>query len=141
MKILLMIKKILYSSTFAFTVTMFAFMGMLSIANDDPAKAQTLMIPLSRYPWILLFSVIVGALNNMLTANSLPLGLRLPLHGAGVLGAFYVIIIRVFGLGQNGNGRLSVMLVAAVIYAFSLTLAYFIRRAFIKIFRNQENRS
>ena len=132
MKILSLIKKILYSSTFAFTLTMFAFMGMFAIANDDPVKAETLIIPTSRYPWILLFSVIVGGLNNLLTAKSVPLGARLPIHIVGVLGAFYVIIVRVFGLGQNGSGRFAVMFVAGVIYALTLTAAYFIRGAFIK---------
>ena len=132
MKILSMIKKIIYSSTFTFTVTIFAFMAMLAVANDDPDKAQTLMIPMSRYPWILLFSLVVGALNNLLTSNVLPLGARLPIHAVGVLGAFYVIILRVFGLGQNGSGRFSVMLVAGIVYGIVLTAAYFIRRAFIK---------
>lgn len=132
MKILAVIKKILYSGAFAFTVTVFAFIGMLSVANDDPIKAETLMIPTERYPWILLFSLIVGALNNLLTSKALPLGARLSIHATGVLGSFYFIILRVFGLGQNGSGRLSVMLVAAIIYAVTLAISYFVRSAFIK---------
>ena len=134
MKTLYIIKRILYSTAFAFTVTVFAFLGMLAVANDDAATAQTMMIPLGRYPWILLFSAIIGSLNNLLTAKgALPLGARLSIHIVGVLGAFYFIIVRQFGLGQNGSGRLAVMLVATIIYAITLTCAYFIRRAFIKM--------
>jgi hypothetical protein len=118
---------------------MFVFLGMFAIIEDNSQITQTRAIPLSNYPWILLFSVIVGALNNLLTAKALPLALRLPVHLFGVLGAFYVIILRVFGLGQNGRGRFSVMAVAFIIYAITLTSAYFIRRAFINIYKRSEN--
>ena len=133
MKILNALKKIAYSSTFVFTVTIFVFLGMFSIIEDNSQITQTRAIPLSNYPWILLFSVIVGALDNLLTAKRLPLAIRLPIHLCGVLGAFYVIILRVFGLGQNGRGRFSVMAVAVIVYAIILISAYFLRRAFSKL--------
>ena len=133
MKILNALKRIAYSSTFVFTVTVFVFLGMFSIIEDNSQITQTRAIPLSNYPWILLFSVIVGALDNLLTAKSLHIGIKLPVHLFGVLGAFYVIILRVFGLGQNGRGRFSVMIVALIVYAIVLTAVYFVRLAFIKI--------
>lgn len=128
MKILTEIKKILYSTTFAFTVTTFIFMAMFALIEDDTAITQTRAIPLSNYPWILLFSFIVGTLDHFLTAPRVPLGLRLPVHAIGVLGAFYVIILRVFGLGQHGRGRFSVMITVAIVYSLTLTASYFIRR-------------
>ena len=128
MKALNTLKKIIYSTTFVFTVTVFVFMAMFTIIENDTTITQTRAIPLSSYPWILLFSFIVGALDNMLTAKKIPLGLRLPVHFVGVLGAFYVIMLRVFGLGQNGRGRFSVMITVAIIYAVVLGAAYIIRR-------------
>lgn len=128
MKALNVVKKIIYSTTFVFTVTVFVFMAMFAFIENDTTVTQTRAIPLSNYPWILLFSFIVGALDNMLTAKKIPLGLRLPVHFAGVLGAFYVIMLRVFGLGQSGRGRFSVMVIIAIIYAVLLGSAYIIRR-------------
>lgn len=139
MKILRQIKKILYSSTFAFTVTVFVFMAMFAIIEDDSTITQTRAIPLSNYPWILLFSVIIGSLNHLLTAKALPIALRLPVHTAGTLGAFYVIMLRVFGLGQHGRGRFSIMMIAAIVYALTLTAAYFIRRAMISLSHKTES--
>lgn len=122
-------KKIVYSTGLVFTITVFLFMAMFSVMEDNQAMTQTRAIPLSNYPWILLLSFIIGALNNFLTAKSISLAIRLPVHFVGVLAAFYAIILRVFGLGQNGRGRFSVMFVAAIIYAFVLLSAYIIRRA------------
>ena len=129
MKILSQIKKIIYSGTFAFTVTVFVFMAMFAIIENDASVTETRAIPLSNYPWILLFSFIVAALNHLLTARSVPLAIKLPVHAVGVLGAFYLIILRVFGLGQHGRGRFSVMIIAFIIYTAVLTASYFIRRA------------
>ena len=129
MKILSQIKKIIYSSTFAFTVTVFIFMAMFAIIENDSSVTETRAIPLSNYPWMLLFSFIVAALNHLLTARCVPLAIRLPVHAVGVLGAFYLIILRVFGLGQHGRGRFSVMIIAFIIYIAVLSASYFIRRA------------
>ena len=138
MKILCAIKKILYSTAFSFTVTMLVFVAMFAIIEDDTAITQTRAIPMSNYPWILLFSFIIALLNHLLTSKVMPLGLRVPIHAAGVLGAFYVIILRVFGLGQHGRGRFSVMLIAAIIYALTLTAAYFIRRGVSKLAKKSD---
>ena len=129
MKIFGIIKKIVYSTALVFTVTVFLFMAMFSVMEDNPAMTQTRAIPLSNYPWILLLSFIIGALNNLLTAKSISLAIRLPVHFVGVLAAFWAIILRVFGLGQNGQGRFSVMLVAAIVYALVVFSAYVLRRA------------
>ena len=107
---------------------LFSFMAMFSLIENDATITQTRAIPLSNYPWILLFSLIIGALNNLLTADKLPLTLRLPVHFVGTLGAFYVIILRVFGLGQHGRGRFSVMIIAAIVYAVVIGISYVIRR-------------
>ncbi len=134
MKLINTIKRIAYSSTFVFTVTIFIFMAMFAVIEEDASVTQTRAIPLSNYPWILLFSVIVGSLDNFLTAKSVPLALRLPVHFVGVMGAFYVIILRIFGLGQHGRGRFSVMLVAAIIYTVAVVIGYLHR----KLMRNLE---
>ncbi len=139
MKVLQLIKKIIYSSAFVFTVTVFMFMAMFSIVEDNAEMTQTRAIPLSNYPWILLFSFIVGALDNMLTAKRLPLALRLPVHFVGVLTASYVIILRVFGLGQNGSGRFSVMMVASLVYAVVLGAAFVIRRGIRALIKENGN--
>ena len=138
MKILCAIKKILYSTAFSFTVTMLVFVAMFAIIEDDTAITQTRAIPMSNYPWILLFSFIIALLNHLLTSKVMPLGLRVPIHASGVLGAFYIIILRVFGLGQHGRGRFSVMLIAAIIYALTLTAAYFIRRGVSKLAKKSD---
>ncbi|MBQ2863101.1 MAG: hypothetical protein IJE84_02905 [Clostridia bacterium] len=138
MKILNQIKKIIYSGTFAFTVTVFVFMAMFAIIENDSSVTETRAIPLSNYPWILLFSFITAAFNHLLTAKRIPLAIKLPLHAAGVLGAFYFIILRVFGLGQHGRGRFSVMIIAFIIYAVVLTASYFIRRAVFNLCRKTQ---
>lgn len=138
MKTLNIVKKIIYSTAFVFTVTVFVFMAMFAFIENDTTVTQTRAIPLSNYPWILLFSFIVGALDNLLTAKKLPLALRLPVHFAGVLGAFYVIILRVFGLGQSGRGRFSVMITMTIIYAVVLGAAYVIRRAMASLISRLE---
>ena len=128
MKIFGVIKRIVYSTALVFTVTVFLFMAMFSLMEDNQAMTQTRAIPLSNYPWILLLSFIIGALNNLLTAKSVSLLLRLPVHFIGVMFAFWAIVLKVFGLGQSGQGRFSVMIVAAIIYAVVVFFAYVIRR-------------
>ena len=78
MKALNVVKKIIYSTTFVFTVTVFVFMAMFAFIENDTTVTQTRAIPLSNYPWILLFSFIVGALDNMLTAKRSHSGLDFP---------------------------------------------------------------
>ena len=130
MKIFDITKKIVYSTALVFTLTVFVLMGALSVFVDGENLTQTKSIPLSNYPWILLFSFITGALNNLLTAKKIPLAARLPIHFIGVMAAFYIIFLRVFGLGQSGSGRFSGMVVFCLIYAVYVLLAYVLRRAF-----------
>lgn len=136
MKALNVIKRILYSSTFVFTVTVFMFIAIYSIAGpeskasptDLDAAIQVKSIPLARFPWIMLFSLVVGALDNLLTVDRVPLALRLTAHFIGVLAAFYLIFLLVFGLGQTGHGKFSVMVVAAIVYCIVMVIVYAVRR-------------
>ena len=133
MKILSVIKKILYSSTFTFTVTMFAFMGIFELFYNDLELTSTKAVPLSHYPWILLFSLVVGILNNLLTSKLFNIYLRVAIHFAGIMGAIYLIFMQVFGLGQNSSGKLAVMAVIAILYAIVMLVSFALRKGFFAL--------
>jgi len=133
MKILNTLKKIVYSSALVFTVTIFLFCTVYTFFVEDTALTHTKAIPLSSYPWFLLFSFAVAALNHLLTSKLMPLLPRLAIHFVGVMAAVYVFFLAILGLGQTNHGKLSVMMVFAVIYAVVLLAVYLVRTAFLRV--------
>ena len=133
MNILKLIKKIFYSSTCAFTVTIFAISVAFSFVTNDQSLTFTKSIPLSNYPPIFIFSVVVATLNRFLTCNRVPLAVRVGTHFAGYMIALYVLFTATFSLGQTSHGKTSVMFVFAVIYAIVLAVSFFVRTGVKKL--------
>ncbi len=133
MKALNQIKKIIYSSTFIFTVTVF-IMTLIYIFTQDETVTHTKAIPIDRYLPLYLFSLALGALDHLLVCKKMNLVLRVALHFAGGMTAVFVVFVLLFGLGgQTSYGKLSAMLVFAVIYAVLLCVCFLIRKGFSRL--------
>ncbi len=135
MKILNAIKKILYSSTFVFTVTVFVITLFYKFTAEADTP-DTSGIQMDKYLPLYLFSLVVGALDNLLTWKKLNLAIRVPLHFVGVMTSVYVVFITIFKLGQTSHGRFSVMLILSVVYAIILGVSFLIRVGFIRLCRS-----
>lgn len=133
MKILNTLKKIAYSTALVFTVTIFVFCTVYTFFVDDASLTHTKAIPLSSYPWFLLFSLAVAALNHLLSSKLLPLLPKLAIHFVGVMAAISVFLLTILGLGQTNHGKLSVIMVLAVFYVIAMLLIFLVRTAFLRI--------
>lgn len=133
MKILNTLKKIAYSTTFVFTVTIFVFCIVYTFFVEDTSLTHTKAIPISSYPWFLLFSLVVASLNHLLSSKLMPLLPKLAIHFVGVMAAVGVFFLAILGLGQTTHGKLSVMVVFAVIYAVVMLLVFLVRTAFLRV--------
>ncbi len=132
MKVLNTIKKIIYSSTFVFTVTVFVMALFYKMASN-PDTPDTSGIQMDKYLPLYLFSLIIGALDHLLTWKKLPLAVRLGIHFAGTLASVYVFFVVIFKLGQTSHGRFSFMLISAIAYMIVLGICCLLRRGFLKL--------
>ena len=140
MNILKLIKKLFYSATCAFTLTIFAFCIAFAFVVDDQSLTFTKSIPLSNYPPIFLFSVAAAALNHFLTFKRIPVAVRVGVHFAGYMIALYVLFMATFSLGQTSHGKTSVMIVFAIIYAIICAISFFARLGFKKLVDKLQNK-
>ncbi len=134
MKVLNTIKKILYSSTFVFTVTVFT-LTLFYIFSVDDATTDTSGIQMDKYFPLYLFSLVLGALNHLLTCKKIHFAIRLPLHFIGTLASVYVVFIAIFKLGQTSHGKFSVMLLLSIAYTVVLGIIYVVRIGFLRLCR------
>ncbi len=128
MNILLTLKRVAYSTAFSFMTTLFVFMGIFTLFYEDLSMTQTKAIPLSQYPWILLFAFVMAWLNHLLTSTLLNVYMRVGIHFCGTMAAIYLIFIETFKMGQSGSSKLSLMIVFSIVYAIVLAVSFAIRR-------------
>ena len=140
MNILKLIKKVFYSSTCAFAVTIFAISLAFTFVIEDQSLTFTKSIPLSNYPPIFVVSVAAAALNHFLTFKRVPVAARIGIHFAGYMIALYVLFVTCFSLGQTSHGKTSVMIVFSIAYAIVLLITFFIRMGVKKLFSKLERK-
>ncbi len=140
MKILNTIKKILYSSTFIFTLSVFIIAMFYSFTVDE-YTLETKGIQMEKYIPLYAFSLILAALNHLLTYKRLSLGLRIPLHFIGTMASVYVIFINILKLGQTNHGKFASMLVLSLIYGAILGICFLVRTGFLRLCGNIRKKS
>ena len=134
MKVLNTIKKIFYSSTCIFTVTVF-ILTLFYIFSVDNATTDTSGIQMDKYLPLYLFSLVLGALDHLLTCKKIHFAIRLPMHFIGTLASVYVVFITIFKLGQTSHGKFSVMLLLSIVYAVVLGICFLVRVGFLRLCR------
>lgn len=133
MKLFPTLKKILYSTAFAFTVTVFCLIFIYaSVEEVDLLVVKS--IPISHFSKLLLFSFFIGALNNFLTSSLLTRTLRLLIHFVFSVLSYYIVFLSMLGLGKNSGNTFTMISLSALIYAIIMTISYVARRGFISIY-------
>lgn len=124
-----LIRKILVSTAVVCTVISIFFYFLAAIVNEVESLFDETAVTFRQFLLILLFSFLIALANRLLTVSRLHLSLRILIHYATLLGAFFVVFIRAGKLKISGPSSvfLAIMIFSLLYAAFFVSAYFFLR--------------